>query len=680
MHHTPPLSALKPLVAAIGLACLSHATCADDTALQTVVISATGYEQNIADAPASISVISREELEKQSYTSVVDAMKNIPGVYVTGGGNSQDISIRGMTSTYTLYLVDGRPVSAGRSVNTNGADGGKQIGLPPLSAIERIEVIRGPMSSLYGSEAMGGVINIITRRTGDTWRGQVGAQYTKSFNDISNDGQSADIFLSGPIVPGLVGLKLNGAYTGFDESDYVGGSDNAESRPESKRKQGGFEVSLTPNKENTFALSWQSARQETIKTPGRSIADTATGSTYRFDKDTFALTHDGRYGKLMLNTYLQHDVSDKVQDQTKKETVNTLNSQGTYMWGEHMLTFGAQYKQEELINETNGLYTANVPGAVRSADRWLAAVFAEVDWQLMEKLTLTTGLRYNRDEFFGGHLSPRIYGIYRHTPEWTFKGGVSTGYRQPTLAQSTAGIGSTTGGGGSPRPHSRALIIGNPELDPETSTSFEFGTAFASLDQRVNASVMLFHTKFKDKIAEDRFCTSPGAANNNDWPNWACPFGPNTYYFLSTNKNIDKAMMQGVEATLDYHITRTLRLSSSYTYTESEQQSGQFKGDPLNKQPKHMFNALLDWQATPKLGAWLQGNYRSKTSDYLSRTSMSDGTPGYGLIDIGLVYRLTDAATVKAGLYNVADKEITNDSYGAVLDGRRATVGLTVDF
>lgn len=83
---------------------------------ETRVVSAAGYEQNIADAPASISVITREELNKQAYTDVVDAVKNIPGVYVTGGGNAQDISIRGMTSSYTLYLVDGRPVSAGRNV------------------------------------------------------------------------------------------------------------------------------------------------------------------------------------------------------------------------------------------------------------------------------------------------------------------------------------------------------------------------------------------------------------------------------------------------------------------------------------------------------------------------------------------------------------------------------------
>src|SRR5690606_16054900 len=142
------------------------------------------------------------------------------------------------------------------------------------------EVIRGPMSSLYGSEAMGGVINIITREATGEWRGTVNGEYTLSNNDISNDGQSVSTFLSGPLVEGMLGLRRNGAYTGFDESDYLGGGDNAESRPETKRRQGGLEFVLTPNKDNTLTLGYQSAKQETIHTPGKSIADTADPSFY----------------------------------------------------------------------------------------------------------------------------------------------------------------------------------------------------------------------------------------------------------------------------------------------------------------------------------------------------------------------------------------------------------------
>ncbi|MFA7681350.1 MAG: TonB-dependent receptor, partial [Pigmentiphaga sp.] len=466
-----------------------------------------------------------------------------------------------------------------------------------------------------------------------------------------------------------------------------GGGDNAESRPETKRRQGGLEFVLTPNKDNTLTLGYQTARQETIHTPGKSIAADADASFYRYDKDVYSLTHDGRYGGLMVNTYLQHDVSDKVQELTKKEKTTILNSQATYLLGRHILTFGGQYKQEEVTNETNGLLTAGIPGAVASADRWIAALFAEADWKVAEKFSVTTGLRYNKDEYFGSHLSPRVYGVYHHNPQWTFKGGVSTGYKQPSLAQATAGIGSTTGGGGwqnlpwptGVTPHSRAINIGNPDLKPETSTSFEFGTAYESADRNLLGSLMVFHTNFKDKIAEDRLCENPNA-DRQDPSTWTCAFGPFDYVFVGTYKNVAKAEMQGVEATLDYRILPSLRLTTNYTFVRSEQKSGEFIGQPLNKQPKHMFNALLDWQATPKLNTWLQANFRSKTSDFLSRTSMSDGTPSYALFDAGVVYRLNKNARVRAGVYNLANKKITNDNYGVVLDGRRFTLGLMVDF
>ncbi|WP_336316397.1 TonB-dependent receptor domain-containing protein [Stutzerimonas stutzeri] len=149
---------------------------------------------------------------------------------------------------------------------------------------------------------------------------------------------------------------------------------------------------------------------------------------------------------------------------------------------------------------------------------------------------------------------------------------------------------------------------------------------------------------------------------------------------MSTTRNIDKAVIQGLEFTLDYAITNDLSWMSSYTFTDSEQKSGDFKGEPLNKQPRHMFNTNLDWQVTDKLNLWSQYNYRSRTSDYLSRTSMSEGTPGYGFVDIGAVYGLSRNVDLTAGLYNVANKEVANDDYEVVLDGRRLVVGVTVDF
>lgn len=684
--QAPVPFAKSTLTQALGLILLGLAgqALADEvTALETVVVTAAGFEQNIADAPASISVISREELEKKAYTDITDAVNNIPGVHVTGGGKAQDISIRGMAPAYTLYLVDGKPVSAGRAVNTNGSDGGKQIALPPISMIERIEVIRGPMSSLYGSEAMGGVINIITRKTGEAWSGTISTDYTKSFNDVSNDEQQVSLFAGGPLIAGLLSARVNGSWQGADESDFAGGSDGAASTPESRRKKGGVKLILTPDDTNEIGLAYDTAALDETSTPGKSVAATDTGSETTFHKDVYVLSHDGHYGDLQLSSYVQHDVSERVQDLTKREKVTIFNTQGSYFWREHVLTLGGQYKFEDFTDETNGLLTSNVPGAVAQVDRWIAALYAEAEWSVTESLNLTTGLRYNDDELFGGHLTPRVYATYHLTPRWTLKGGVSTGYKQPGLAEATEGFGRGTGGGGSPAPHPRALIIGNPDLEPEKSTSYEAGLAYNSREAGLNASLMVFRTDFKDKIAEDRLCstdTDGSTTNRNNVSAWNCNFQGTDYYFLSTRKNIGEAMMQGVELSLDYDLTRNLHLSSSYTYTESEQKTGEFAGEPLNKIPEHMANASLDWQSSDRLNLWAQANYRGETSDFLSRTSMGEGTPSYTFFDAGLVYALTPSTDLTAGIYNIADKEVTNDTYGAVLDGRRVNLGISIDF
>ena len=126
-------------------------------------------------------MIPRQQIEDKAYRDVTDALKDVPGVVVTGGASSSDISIRGMSSKYTLILVDGKRVDT-RSTRPNSDNAGIEQGwLPPLEAIERIEVVRGPMSSLYGSDAMGGVINVITRKTSRTeWKGSLHGDATDS--------------------------------------------------------------------------------------------------------------------------------------------------------------------------------------------------------------------------------------------------------------------------------------------------------------------------------------------------------------------------------------------------------------------------------------------------------------------------------------------------------------------
>ncbi len=158
------------------------------------------------------------------------------------------------------------------------------------------------------------------------------------------------------------------------------------------------------------------------------------------------------------------------------------------------------------------------------------------------------------------------------------------------------------------------IIVGNPDLKPEKSLSEELALLWDNNDN-LNAGVTLFNTDFKDKITEVRRCNSSADP--------ACTIGDHSYDFVSDRVNVDKANMRGVESSFGWKITRDVNWTANYTYTESEQKSGQFSGKPLNKMPKHMFNTTTDWQATPDVGFWSRLNLRGKTSEYLSRTSMS---------------------------------------------------------
>ncbi|HHJ4328575.1 TPA: TonB-dependent receptor plug domain-containing protein, partial [Klebsiella pneumoniae] len=182
------------LACAIGLATLNSVQAADSTLqLDQLVVSAAGFEQKITDAPASISVISGSELQRKRYNNLAQALGDVEGIDIgqgTGKTGGLNISLRGMPSQYTLVLIDGRRQNAAGNVTPNGFGETSTSFMPPLSAIERIEVIRGPMSTLYGSDAMGGVINIITRKVAGQWSGSLtldhSFQENRDFGATSN--------------------------------------------------------------------------------------------------------------------------------------------------------------------------------------------------------------------------------------------------------------------------------------------------------------------------------------------------------------------------------------------------------------------------------------------------------------------------------------------------------------
>lgn len=220
MPKTPSLR-----VTFLSLTALTAPALAQDTApilLDEIVITASGFEQNIADAPASISVISGEELARRNITSLSDALRGVQGVATTGVANEQDITIRGLSGQYTLILVDGKRQGT-RESRTNGSAGIEQNWIPPVAAIDRIEIVRGPMSSLYGSDAMGGVVNVITKPVADRWTGSVTAEATLPQDGDDASSRQLSFYGSGPVVADRLGLQVWGRRLDRSESRVVDG-------------------------------------------------------------------------------------------------------------------------------------------------------------------------------------------------------------------------------------------------------------------------------------------------------------------------------------------------------------------------------------------------------------------------------------------------------------------------
>lgn len=651
----------RRLVCAIAAATWASTpvSAAEPVELSNVVVTASGFQQQIKEAPASISVVTREQLEKKSYRDVTDALRDIPGVLITGGASSSDISIRGMASKYTLILIDGKRMESRATRPNSDGPGIEQGWTPPLEAIERIEVVRGPMSSLYGSDAMGGVINIITRKVADTWHG--GIRTEKTFQDRSDSGDYHTLsgHLSGPLVEGLLGLQVYGQTSRREEDDIPRGFN------EQKTDSGTAKLAFTPNESNDIVLEVGKTEQERNASLNRSGTGN-TDSLSDYDRTHYSISHTGRWDSGQSETYLQQERIENPGREMELEN-SVFNTQSSLFLGDHVATLGGQYKYEDLSDKGNQLAGAE---DLTRLTRWSWALFAEDEWTLTDSFALTTGLRMDRDENYGTHWSPRVYGVWQATEQWTVKGGVSSGYRSPDIRAAVDNWGQITGGGrGDP-----AVIVGNSSLKPEESLSQEIGVLWDGLNG-VSAGVTLFNTDFEDKITELRRCTdTTGNASGQ------CVVNGEAYGFISDRVNVDEARMRGVEATFDWDITASVSLAANYTYTESEQRSGDFRGEPLNQMPKHMFNTTLDWQASDRLGSWARLNYRSETSEYLSRTSMAESTPAYTLVDVGGTYDVNQNLKLLAGVYNVFNEQIDYASYETVLDGRRYTVGMSVSF
>lgn len=652
-------SCLRPVVLGMVLAGMPvsaiHAAEAGDQNTETMVITASGFEQATAKAPASISVISRDQLEDRYYRDVTDALKRIPGVVVTGGGDTKDISIRGMGSKYTLMLVDGKRMTSRETRPNSDGPGIEQGWLPPLQAIERIEVIRGPMSTLYGSDAIGGVINIITRREQHEWHGNVQLSTLLQEKRASGDEQSANFYLSGALSDKL-GMTVSGQNVQRQEDDILSGYEDKSLRS--------LSTSLTYDASDfqQWTLDLGASSQERNGHIGKTVPtddsqcrrNQCENSNNEYRRQSIALGHERHWTWGWSDSHLQYEQSrNKSREMTIKNT--EFKTRLIRDFETHTLTVGGSVNKAKLED-----FTSNKASSQTEIDNTQAALFVEDEWRVIEPFSLTLGLRVDHDENYDYHASPRVYGVYQLNSDWVVKGGVATGFRSPQLREIAPNWAQVSRGGN---------IYGNPDLEPETSVNSEVSINYQG-DSGISGSLTAFHNDFEDKITRVTCPTS------------VCTDGPNQFGSDPTYRiNVDEAVTQGVEASLFVPVTETLDVSASYTYTDSEQKTGDYKGQPLTQIPQQLAYGEVNWQATERLNPWVSVTYRGEEMDPVTGpSSRSNIEPSYTLVDAGMNYQLSDAIELQGAVYNLLDKTREYEDYGYISDERRYWLGLNVSF
>lgn len=666
------------ILASMSVAANTEENSQNAVQLEKIVITASGFEQNLKDAPASISIVTKDDIEKKNATTIADLLTDIPGVDVRNGvgktGNL-DIGIRGLPSKYTLILINGKRQGASSDIAPNGFTDALHAFLPPLSSIERIEVIRGPMSTMYGSDAMGGVINIITKKVGHEWHGNV--RISGNAMEHSSEANSANVSVvaTGPLINDKLGMEVRGGFMDRATSERIEGSTGRSPRPSKAHNYDvGTKFDYIVNEQHSLWLDGSSSRQ-VYKNIDNVLGEMDTATSINgyskdgemiFDKNYISLGHEGDYGFGKWSTYVSQtnsevegrtiprafpDVSLRGKDRELKSDNLLFHSSLVSKFDRHSLTGGVEYEQ---IKVKDGL----IPNQTFKNDS--TSLFLEDEWRFIDPLALTLGGRYEHHNQFGGHFSPRAYLVWNLNDEMTFKGGVSTGYKVPTPLELKEGINGVSRQGAD-------ISIGNPNLKPEKSTNYELGFYLDKGD--LDFSTTLFYTKIKDLITTGDALLNCNSSSKPNQPG-CVNYGSTTQATFAQNINADEATTKGAEVALSYTIIPEWDIKTAYTWTTTELTKGATSGIMYNNVPKHALNTTSTWHLTDHIDVYLQHEYKSNRKRYTTtpqQTSndyqiwqMTDNKlKGYNLFNLGASYRYSDSIRINGSVNNLLDKDFS---------------------
>lgn len=380
--------------------------------------------------------------------------------------------------------------------------------------------------------------------------------------------------------------------------------------------------------------------------PRAPTAPATPHNVQKLDRLSLGLTHNGRWEHFDSRARYYFEQTDLMDDSQLNggaaditQTNNTVDGQLSGYLGDHLLTSGAEFRKTELEHSRsiqNG-----------SVDASQSALYLQDEFGFGD-LALTLSGRLDHHETYGNEFSPRAYALYSLSDEWVIKGGAGKAFKAPTLAQSSEGFATTACRGA-------CKVIGNPDLKPETSVSYELGTAYNA--DRFGAGVTGFHNEIEDLIQSDQ---------------WGPGYRPTVMTYL----NVKKARIKGLELTGWFDVLDNVQLTGNLTLLDSEDKS---TGDDLAKTPDHTGNIGLDWKASDVVSANLAWQYvGSQVIKVPARNAQAFTSKHYQTLDVNTKWTVTPALDFKLGITNLTNTqrdEVATDA-DFILEGRTVYAGV----
>ena len=646
-----------------------------NTALEDVTVTtATKTEKNIDGVSASVIVITQKDIERISASTLKDVFEKIPSINAQFGrfphpssASKASVSIRGAGANGTLILIDGKRLSG-------ETEGPYELNRIPAAMIERIEIVKGSMSTLYGSDAIGGVINIITKKvdknssTLDVKYGQNGHGEAKEKNvNFTTSGTKEDIKykLFGSIID-TSSYSKNKSYTQVatnpttgavlvaNPQNNISGTNKVTFSDDANVKNVGtrIEKNLNDNVTLGFDLNYLDENRE-----GTYIGSAAF-SGGGLIKNTPVNSEDNNR-RFDVSSDLKYQINDDLSGQTKvyrsyykkrnettpinfagpistkfsaNVTIDTIESNLTYVLNDsNIITTGLEFREETRDSSAINPVASSSDFITKKVQ--YKSLFIQDEIALTNSLNATMGARYDKISNADNKATIQIGLVQKLTENTNLRANYAQGYRAPDIAELYVVSPSYKDG----KRFGSDVIFGPKtsayELKPEQSQTFEI--ALSNRMDKLFSEIVLFNTKIDDKIE----LVSYGSGNAK-------------YY---TSENLDKVDIKGVELNLDYTLNDNADLNFNLTYLDTEDKS-------TNKE-------LI---FTPDLSASLGFNYKILSNvatnlslrylgEQYSDTQNTATTDDYTLVDVGVKYDVNKTLTLYTGIDNIFDTKIEEE-------------------